>query len=235
MESFIEHQDACSMGRLRSDAHPLQQPPACLSRTALSPSPSSDTNLSAPWLALPKPNESLFLTSIRPPNLELQLLTKSSGEEQSTQLQLSIGSSEINGDAEMVSRCSPRGSSNAGARVKDQAQEQLRVAMAEKAYAEEARHVAKRQIEAAEQEFANAKRIRQAAQAELDKAQALKESATKKINAAMLEITCHSCKSKFQQALFAENSNSNSNSNSIGLNFISSALRGWEMKKADKK
>ncbi|XP_042000895.1 zinc finger protein SHOOT GRAVITROPISM 5-like [Salvia splendens] len=248
VESFIEHQDACSMGRLRSDAHPLQQqqPPACLSRTALSPSPSSDTNLSAPWqaaLALPKPNESLFLTSmgeaVRPPNLELQLLTKSSGEEQSTQLQLSIGSSEINGEAEMVSRCSPRGSSNAGgrpaaaaARVNEQAQEQLRVAMAEKAYAEEARQVAKRQIEAAEQEFANAKRIRQAAQAELEKAQALKESATKKINAAMLEITCHSCKSKFQQALLAESSRENSNS--IGLNFISSALRGWEVKKADK-
>ncbi|KAL1554024.1 zinc finger protein SHOOT GRAVITROPISM 5-like [Salvia divinorum] len=260
VESFIEHQDACSMGRLRSDAHPLQPPPACLSRTALSPSPSSDTNLSvAPWqatLALPKPNESIFLTSIgeacggvvRPPNLELQLLTKSSGEDQSTQLQLSIGSSEITGDkaeAEMVSRCSPRGSSTAGgrpeaARVKDQAQEQLRMAMAEKAYAEEARQVAKRQIEAAEQEFANAKRIRQAAQAELQKAQALKEQATKKINAAMLEITCHSCKSKFQQALFAESSafsreNSNSNSISIGLNFISSALRGWEVKKADKK
>ncbi|KAL1562888.1 zinc finger protein SHOOT GRAVITROPISM 5-like [Salvia divinorum] len=234
VESFIEHQDACSMGRIRSDAQP---PPVSLSQTASSPSPSSDTNLSAaPWqaeLAFPKPNESIFLTSMReacggssPPNLEFQLLTKSSGgpsaastkldEEHSTQLQLSIGSSEI-------SWCSPRGSGDrpASARLK----EQLRIAMAEKTYAEDARQMARREMEAAEHEFANAKRIRQAAQAELQKAQAL------------LEITCYSCKSKFQQALFAESSssreNSNSNSNSVGLNFISSALRDWEVKKAN--
>ncbi|KAK4280627.1 hypothetical protein QN277_012229 [Acacia crassicarpa] len=59
VESFIEHQDACNMGRLRS-----QQPqqPACLSRTASSPSQSSETNFSAgpawptpPGLVIPKP------------------------------------------------------------------------------------------------------------------------------------------------------------------------------------
>ncbi|KAL0380277.1 UNVERIFIED_CONTAM: Zinc finger protein SHOOT GRAVITROPISM 5 [Sesamum angustifolium] len=94
VESFIEHQDACSMGRLRSESHPLQPPPPCLSRTASSPSPSSDTNLSvAPWasaaaaaLALPKPTEPIFLSTpaavstprnnSRPPNLELQLSPK---------------------------------------------------------------------------------------------------------------------------------------------------------------
>ncbi|KAH6829413.1 C2H2-like zinc finger protein [Perilla frutescens var. hirtella] len=302
VESFIEHQDACTLGRLRSEPHPLHPPAVCLSRTASSPSPSSDTNLSvAPWqaaaagLALPKPMEPIFLTNVvdhgssRPPNLELQLLTKASSscggggggdvvsgastkldEDHSTQLQLSIGSSEINGGDQKIeadninggvmtiSRCSPRGSSTAGekpvaaaaARVKEQAQEQLRIAVAEKAYAEEARQLAKRQIELAEQEFANAKRIRQQSQAELEKAQALKDHATKKINSAMLEITCHSCKHRFQQAaaaaaaatttttaLFAESSSSreNSNSNSIGLNFISAALREWEVKKGDQK
>ena len=43
VESFIEHQDACDMGRLRPETRP---PPACLSRTASSPSRSSETNFS---------------------------------------------------------------------------------------------------------------------------------------------------------------------------------------------
>ncbi|KAI3463552.1 hypothetical protein Pfo_020215 [Paulownia fortunei] len=291
VESFIEHQDACSMGRLRSESRPLQPQSACLSRTASSPSPSSDTNLSvAPWaaaaLALPKPMEPIFLSNAadaggaatpknnsRPPNLELQLLTKASGsgvdisgtstkidEDHSTQLQLSIGSSEINGEKteadnanisciNPISRCSPRGSSTTSekpsaataapaVRLKEQAQEQLRIAMAEKAYAEEARKQAKRQIELAEQEFANAKRIRQQAQAELEKAQALKEHATKQMNSTILQITCHSCKHKFQQAaatmpIFAETSSSRENS--LGLSYISAALREWEVKKGDQK
>ncbi|KAK6147991.1 hypothetical protein DH2020_018903 [Rehmannia glutinosa] len=282
VESFIEHQDACSMGRLRSDCHPLQPPPACLSRTASSPSPSSDTNLSvAPWAnannALPKkPTEPIFLTNaaagasnsgVRQPNLELQLLTKASSsmnisanstkldENHSTQLQLSIGSSEIgeknepdyNACRNTINRCSPRGSSTTtaaapAATLKEQAQEQLRIAMAEKAYAEEARLQAKRQIELAEQEFANAKRIRQQAQAELEKAQALKDHATKKINSTIMQITCHSCKHKFQQEAnasavmrptFAEASSSRENS--MGLSYISAALREWEVRKSDKK
>ncbi|KAL8478412.1 hypothetical protein ACS0TY_030352 [Phlomoides rotata] len=248
VESFIEHQDACSMGRLRSESsHPLQPLP-CLSRTMSSPSPSSDTNLSvAPWvsraavaaLRLPKPMEqqTIFLNNAvargggaasRPPNLELQLLTKATttklDEDHSTHLQLSIGSSEING------KCSsPRGSSTTGekptgspvGRLKEEAQEQLRMAVAEKAYAEEARQQAKRQIEMAEQEFTNAKRIRNQAQVELEKAHALKEQAAKKINSMMMEITCHSCKHKFQQQ--AENS--------LGLSYISAALREWEVNK----
>ncbi|KAI3455125.1 hypothetical protein Pfo_011788 [Paulownia fortunei] len=288
VESFIEHQDACSMGRLRSECHPLQPPPACLSRTASSPSPSSDTNLSvAPWAgtcALPKPIDPIFLSNAadargaatpknnsRPPNLELQLLTKASSsidisgnstkldKDHSTQLQLSIGSSEIGEKTEAdngniscrnaVNRCSPRGSSTTSEKrsvaaadpavtLKEQALEQLRIAMAEKAYAEEARHQAKRQIELAEQEFANAKRIRQQAQAELEKAQALKEHATKQMNSTILQITCHSCKHKFQQeaavrSTFAETSSSRENS--LGLSYISAALREWEVRKSDQK
>lgn len=66
VESFIEHQDACNMGRLRPDSQPPQQPPpVCLSRTASSPSPSSETNFSTGphWhgLVMPKPNEPTFL------------------------------------------------------------------------------------------------------------------------------------------------------------------------------
>lgn len=82
--------------------------------------------------------------------------------------------------------------------VREEAREELRVAMAEKAYAEEARQQAKRQIEMAEEEFGNAKRMRQQAQAELDKATALKQAAIKQINSTILEITCQACQKQFQ-------------------------------------
>ncbi|KAG8388144.1 hypothetical protein BUALT_Bualt02G0095300 [Buddleja alternifolia] len=246
VESFIEHQDACNMGRLRSEPHRLQPPPPppCLSRTPSSPSPSSDTNLSvAPWAATkPMDSTNFFnnaseaatpnnVNSVRKPNLELQLLTNATtskiDEDHSTQLQLSIGSSEI-GEKTVDNvninisggRMSPRGSTTTS--------DVTAIAMAEKGYAEEARRQARRQIELAEQEFANAKRIRQQATAELERALQLKEHATKKMNDTVLEITCYSCKHKFQQAAaFAEASSSSS----LGLSYISSALREWEVKK----
>ncbi|XP_057791508.1 zinc finger protein SHOOT GRAVITROPISM 5-like isoform X2 [Salvia miltiorrhiza] len=244
VESFIEHQDACSMGRLRSECQPLQTA-ACLSRTASSPSPSSDTNLSvAPWAApFPAPMDSIFMADAatpknrsRPPNLELQLLTKAttsldnSAKLDSTQLQLSIGSSEIGDKAETDNagniaggnRYSPMGSSStsgvAVATLKEEAEEQLRAAMAERAHAEEARQQAKRQRELAEQEFANAKRIRQQAVAELEKAQALKEQAAQQLNATILQITCHSCKHRFHPEATA-----------LRPPFV--AFKEWEVKK----
>lgn len=67
VESFIEHQDACNMGRIRSESHSLPaSAAACLSRTASSASPSTETNLSAaapPWppLLMPKPIHTNFL------------------------------------------------------------------------------------------------------------------------------------------------------------------------------
>lgn len=123
-------------------------------------------------------------------NLDLKLSTSSTTplntsispkehENRSTQLHLSIGSSNFSEKT-------------------DPKDEPLRVAMAEKAFAEDARLQAKRQIEWAEQEFANAKRIRQQAQAELDKAQALREHAMKQINSTILQITCHACKQQFR-------------------------------------
>ncbi|KAJ8753677.1 hypothetical protein K2173_026353 [Erythroxylum novogranatense] len=119
VESFIEHQDACNMGRLRSESHLLL--PACLSRTASSPSPSCETNISNnPWppLIISRPtSDGLFLTYTTPAadsknssrtapyNLDLQLSTtskplqasyaaKKDGEHQA-QLHLSIGWSSI--------------------------------------------------------------------------------------------------------------------------------------------
>lgn len=181
VESFIEHQDACSiMGRLLSESHTLQ-PTARLSQRPSSSNPSTDTNFLSneggknSWPAL---------------NLDLQLSAKSSvtnstkvaDQDHSTQLQFSIGSSEISEQNEMDSR----------------GDEQLLMAMAENAYAQEARQLAKRQIEMAEKEYANAKRIRHQARAELEKAQALKQHAVMHINAIALEITCHSCRHKLQ-------------------------------------
>ncbi|XP_062111025.1 zinc finger protein SHOOT GRAVITROPISM 5-like [Humulus lupulus] len=271
VESFIEHQDACTMGRLRSESHALQ-PAACLSRTASSPSPSStDTNLAMPMNTTTSNNPSdttttpalvILTSSIRSPqipilskttsttsstnprfhNLDLQLSTtttttttmsnptldenqpspKTDNNHQenqySTQLQLSIGSSdfgeknESNTNNNINHKSSPRESMMSSTTtttmancnnmektrlMKEEVREQLRVAMAEKSYAEEARQQAKRQIELAEKEFANAKRIRQQAQSELDKAQALKEHAMKQLNSTLLQLTCHACKHHF--------------------------------------
>ncbi|KAL3502134.1 hypothetical protein ACH5RR_036583 [Cinchona calisaya] len=156
-------------------------------------------------------------------NLELQLLPSSYNDEnQETNLKLSIGSSSHNcekneqicsnldairsplhgreGSSSLMdaSRTAKQGGGGLGNH--DQQQQQLRVAMAEKAFAEEARQQAKRQLELAELEFSNAKRIRQQAQTELEKAQELKMQATKKISETILEITCHSCRQRFQAA-----------------------------------
>uniref|UniRef100_A0A5B7ACV2 C2H2-type domain-containing protein n=1 Tax=Davidia involucrata TaxID=16924 RepID=A0A5B7ACV2_DAVIN len=210
VETFIEHQDTCTVRRVQPEFQALQ--PACSSRTASSTSPSSDTNLSiAPMprlLAMPTtPSQAVFL---RPEhhnscpadhNLELQLLPSSNtcslrnrDENQATHLKLSIGScsgSEMN-------EANATEAALEVSMLREGASEQLKLAMAEKAFAEEARQQAKKQIELAELEFANAKRIRQQAQAELEKAQILKEQATKNITSSILHITCHACKHQFQ-------------------------------------
>lgn len=115
--------------------------------------------------------------------LELQLLPSSSLYEQSTSnqtsLKLSIGS---------------------GISFHKEEEKMKMTLSSENEFAEEARQQAKRQIETAELEFAHAKRIRKQAQAELERARVLREQATKKISATILEITCHSCKQRFQAA-----------------------------------
>lgn len=251
VESFIEHQDACSMGRLRSESQALQ--PACLSRTASSPSPSSETNFSTgPWPALamakPTPPEATFLNptmargnpskNTNHHNLELQLSTTSTSvspkrdDNHSTHLQLSIGSCEFGekNESNINNRNSPKESITsdkpgaAASMLKEQAREQLRLAMVEKAYAEEARQQAKRQIELAEQEFANAKRMRQQAQAELDKAQALKDHAVKQVNSTILQITCHACKQQFRARTVVP-----SDENSLVLSYMSAITTEGEV------
>ncbi|KAM7471051.1 hypothetical protein LguiA_009234 [Lonicera macranthoides] len=192
VESFIEHQDACNMPHIRSDP-PHSLPPACLSRTASSPSPSTDTNI-------PKQAPPNFLIPINPTlnnnnthDLDLHLST-TPNEDNSTNLQLSIGSSE----------CSPRESNTSNQKPiiikSSQVNEKcLKLAMGERDYAEKAKEEAKREIELAEREFANAKRIRQQALAELERAQAFREHARRYLNSAMFQVTCSACKRRFQE------------------------------------
>ncbi|KAK7398764.1 hypothetical protein VNO78_09936 [Psophocarpus tetragonolobus] len=175
VETFIEHQDACNLGRLGPETQAMQAS-ACLSRTASSPS--SETNLSTGGVIIPKPTVTVTAepspTTVHP-NLELQLSTPSTPKrDKGNPLQASMERMKMK-----------------------EAREQLKIAMAEKAYAEEARKQAKRQIELAELEFTNAKRIRQEALAELDKAYALKDHAIKQISSTMLQITCLACKHHF--------------------------------------
>lgn len=255
VESFIEHQDACTIRQVRPDhlqarLQQQQQQPTCSSRTASSTSPSSDTNFST---IAPLPR-SFSMSMQTPPsladqpvftnrdnhdcqqhhNLELQLLPSSPNtnyslynrnhENHATHLKLSIGTScstrnetsDTNGRTVEATRV-----------VREGADEQLKMAMAEKAFAEEARQQAKRQIELAEMEFANAKRIRQQAQAEFEKAQILKEQATKKISSTMLEITCHACKQQFHTAT-APSATTVADETSLAMSYMSSAITEGE-------
>ncbi|KAF2316663.1 hypothetical protein GH714_042004 [Hevea brasiliensis] len=245
VESFIEHQDACTVRRPQPELQALQ--PACSSRTASSTSPSSDGNFSiapVPRLPIPKPSEPVFLysssdrndastSSRQEHNLELQLLPSSTtrlsqnpDESYPTNLKLSIGSSSRGekNESNQTSLDTIREKSGGdptleAAKLKEFANEQLRLAMAEKAYAEEARQQAKRQLDMAELEFANAKRIRQQAQAELEKAQVLREQATKKISSTIMQITCQACKQQFQAPAVA----APADETSLAMSYMSSA------------
>jgi hypothetical protein len=252
VESFIEHQDACTIrGKHQPDLQATTMQPACSSRTASSTSPSSEANfsISAPLQGLPvlpkppdKPSSTPTLltnsdihnkpsTSHHHHNLELQLLSPSSikpqAEKQSskemqnyetTHLKLSIGS---NNESEKQRNYT---STLEVARLKEFTNEELKLAMSEKVYAEEARKEAKRQIEIAEVEFENAKRIRKQAQDELGKAEALRKQAVKKISNTVMEITCQACKQQFQSST----SGVPSEETSIVMGYMSSATTEGE-------
>lgn len=192
VESFIEHQDTCNAGRSRASA-------------AASTSPSSDIiPRPTPWpnFRMPANIASQPSDQSTPPashNFELQLLPPSAVDhakrtvavlnepKQDTSLQLSIGLG-----------ANPIESETAQEKLKEATREQLRLAMVDKARADDARQHAKRQVELAEQELANAKRIRHQAQTELSKAHAMRDHAVRQINATLLQITCFSCKQKLR-------------------------------------
>ncbi|KAL3512570.1 hypothetical protein ACH5RR_025287 [Cinchona calisaya] len=82
--------------------------------------------------------------------------------------------------------------------LKWQAAEQIRLAAMEKAYAERVREMSRREMELAQTEFARARNMWERAREEVDKAEKLKERATRKMDSTCMEITCQSCRQKFQ-------------------------------------
>lgn len=242
VESFIEHQDACNVRgkNQQPEFQATTMQPACSSRTASSTSPSSEANfsVSAPLqglpVILPKPFDKPSTSHQH--NLELQLLLPSStnprAEKQklnnqnyeTTHLKLSIGSNTNNESEKQRNSISTTSTTLEVTRLKEYNTEELKMAMAEKGYAEEARKEAKRQIEIAEVEFENAKRIRKQAQDELGKAEALRKQAVKKISNTVMEITCQACKQNFQSST----SGVPSEETSIVIGYMSSATTEGE-------
>ncbi|CAM0951630.1 unnamed protein product [Alopecurus aequalis] len=143
------------------------------------------------------------------------------------QLQLSIGAF-CSGDNRGVLRplpfrgdvADPGGEASAASRATQEAREELRQAMAEKAAADEARAQAKRLGELAEQELATAKRMRHQAQVELSRAHAIREHAVRQVNATLLQITCFSCRNKFR----AVRSPAAMPSDQVACSYVSSVL-----------
>ncbi|GAB2292803.1 hypothetical protein Dimus_027037 [Dionaea muscipula] len=216
VESFIEHQDTCHMGRLGRSGHQhhhhdqavettvqqWQRRPQQLPQTVSGHSPSGDTNFNSavvvvPYWATAEPKD------IDDCNMTTMTTTTAAAAQycHNLELQLSIGSPDLSDKNESsVDEAKGTGTvEELGG--SDSVEQLLKVAMAEKAYAEAARREAKRQIQLAESEFARAKKMRQQAQAELDRAQALKEQTVKKISstttATLLQITCHACKQHY--------------------------------------
>ncbi|KAG8047539.1 hypothetical protein GUJ93_ZPchr0008g13493 [Zizania palustris] len=114
-------------------------------------------------------------------------------------LQLSIGfGGGARDDGRIGSSSSTIEASAAATKLKEKAHEQLRLAMLEKAAADEARAQAKRQAELADQELATARRMRHQAQVELSRAHALRDHAVRQVDATQLQITCYSCRHKFR-------------------------------------
>ncbi|KAK4778672.1 hypothetical protein SAY86_006200 [Trapa natans] len=219
VESFIEHQDSCSMSRVRADSQGLHPP--CLSRTASSPSRSSETHLST----APRPETLLNCHPPQPasnkdgllPSHEdhiivgtpLSAINYGSNSQPrhplNLDLQLAIGSP---GGARtgMTHAVSLENDTNNNGDHNNMRQGQavsppdiLSVAISEKEYANRMRIESSRELAEAEREFASAKRMRQQAQAELEKAMLMKEITMKQVDSGMLTMTCQSCKQCFFQ------------------------------------
>ncbi|KAG2322187.1 hypothetical protein Bca52824_015400 [Brassica carinata] len=182
VESFIEHQDNCTMRQSQPSSHRLQQQQqqqrtANATQTAFT---AENIDLSVgpvlpghPLLRQSPPSDLLYpfvgSSTTTGSGIELQLLPSRATADE-TSLSLSIGT-----EAAMSSYEKGETSLLLGEREE-----------------------AKRQIEIAELEFAEAKRIRQHAKGELHKAQLFREEASRRISATIMQITCHNCKKHFQ-------------------------------------
>ncbi|XP_010477975.1 PREDICTED: protein indeterminate-domain 16-like [Camelina sativa] len=207
VESFIEHQDTCTIRHSPPTNHrPLQQH----TDATVAPSRTTSTTSFGPLLhGLPllRPPPPPYQHSQALANYPFNALSASPFE--SLELQLSIGMTRTSAQA----KSTEKGETSL---TKERPNEEARMA-------EKMRQEAKRQIEMAETDFEKAKRIRKEAKAELEKAQIVREEAIKRINATMMEITCHSCKHLFQLPIMADESTS-----SLVMSYVSSATTEGE-------
>ncbi|KAK4765174.1 hypothetical protein SAY86_026264 [Trapa natans] len=194
VESFIEHQDACTVRRAVLPDH------SSLTGSSLSPSNG------APLMITTNPT----IVTTTKPSINLQETNSSTSSHRYgllhslelqlqpvlTDLHLSVGPSCTGGEVEEEEEVGQLQAE----RLREFAGEQLRLAAAEKALAEEARRQARRQVELAEEEFAETKRIRLQAQSELERAHALKEEAMRRIASTITQVTCPACKRQFRAA-----------------------------------
>ncbi|KAF9591953.1 hypothetical protein IFM89_010400 [Coptis chinensis] len=81
--------------------------------------------------------------------------------------------------------------------LKWQAEEQIRLATAEREYAEQVREMTRREMELAQSELAQARIMWEKARGEVEKAERLKERATRQIGSTCMEITCQACWRRF--------------------------------------
>ncbi|KAF5204652.1 Shoot gravitropism-like protein [Thalictrum thalictroides] len=81
--------------------------------------------------------------------------------------------------------------------LKWQAEEQIRLATAEKAYAEQVREMTRREMELAQLELARARYMWEKAREEVEKAEKLKDRAIRQIDSMCMEITCQTCWRRF--------------------------------------
>ncbi|CAE5963361.1 unnamed protein product [Arabidopsis arenosa] len=196
VESFIEHQDNCTVRRSQPSNHRLheqQQHTTNVTQTASIAENNENADLSIgpilpghPLQRRQSPPSDQQPSALLYPfvascgtngSIELQLLpSRHSADE--TSLSLSIGTMDQTTMSEVERKSYEKGETSLER--------------------EEARRETKRQIEIAELEFAEAKRIRQHARAELHKAQLFREEASRRISATMMQITCHNCKQHFQ-------------------------------------
>ncbi|CAA7396258.1 unnamed protein product [Spirodela intermedia] len=82
--------------------------------------------------------------------------------------------------------------------LKLHAAKQIRLAAAEKAYAERVRELTRREMEMAEKEFARARLLWERAREEVDKVEKMKEMATRMVGSTCTEVTCQACRQRFR-------------------------------------
>ncbi|XP_076895165.1 protein indeterminate-domain 14-like [Bidens hawaiensis] len=82
--------------------------------------------------------------------------------------------------------------------VKWHAEDQVRIATMEKAYAERVREMTRREMELAQSEFSRARHMWERAREDVARVEKLKERATRRIDSSCMEITCQACRQIFR-------------------------------------